>query len=448
MLSTTGSHIYFKAISLIASASNSVRHGLSCVLCESVCDRTETLMLRKDNTSRKILLEIIITWIQTPDPNLDVQYELNMACLRTIIKLLDRLQLDSPEAANDLGPPLEPPKPSMQYSKEHRLYKDLMARQKDKSTDAVQHIFVSTDLSSDPHDPVYFMLRSNKIDVEALDLELLMYHMFKLLLSPEYQDAYVEMVVDCTDLTSISELPIPWKMSRTHILNPNMLTQKYLRRLQFLFWQSKDISDLLPHVPATVIESPALNDPLSLEKEPSNLFAEVTMKIDQNRVPINLTIGITHRRITSIRAVNVSPEIACKSTDIILLADFHVFRGWLVNAFSTKDKNDAWVYVLVSNNGQACKIGCTRRTPELRLTEWRRKHTLKEFKLVYSIAVNVNVMFDVEREAHHQILNYADKIEGRCPDCPIEHREEFVFKPGFSWINARDAVENAKKIVG
>ncbi|THV03328.1 hypothetical protein K435DRAFT_835905 [Dendrothele bispora CBS 962.96] len=260
----------------------------------------------------------------------------------------------------DLGPPLEPPKPSMQYSKEHRLYKDLMARHEGKSTDAVQHIFVSTGLSSDPHDPVYFVLRFNKIDVEALDLELLMYHMFKLLLSPEYQDAYVEIVVDCTDLTSISELPIPWvkvaiefipadirsKMLRTHFLNPNTLTQKYLRRMynissgNFFFGEVKtwsSISDLLPHVPATVIESPALNDPLSLEKEPSDLFAEVTMKIDQNRVPVNLTIGITHIRITSIRAVNVSPGIACKSTDIILLADvsdvYNVQTGQETNEF-------------------------------------------------------------------------------------------------------------------
>ncbi|THU90462.1 hypothetical protein K435DRAFT_801984 [Dendrothele bispora CBS 962.96] len=81
------------------------------------------------------------------EPNLDVQYDLNMACIRTIIKL-NQLQLGSPEAANNLSPPLEPPKPSMQYSKEHRLYKDLMTRQKGKSTDADQHIFVRTDLSS------------------------------------------------------------------------------------------------------------------------------------------------------------------------------------------------------------------------------------------------------------------------------------------------------------
>ncbi|THU91857.1 hypothetical protein K435DRAFT_800937 [Dendrothele bispora CBS 962.96] len=98
----------------------------------------------------------------------------------------------------------------------------------------------------------------------------------------------------------------------------------FVRHGNFFFGEVKtwsSISDLLHRVLATVINSPALNDPLSLEKEPSDLFAEFTMKIGQNRVPVNLTIGITHIRITSLRAVNVSPGIACKSTDIILLAD-------------------------------------------------------------------------------------------------------------------------------
>jgi len=67
----------------------------------------------------------------------------------------------------------------------------------------------------------------------------------QLLEAPEYEDLYVELIVDCTDLTPISELPIPWvkaaielipadfrsKILRTHFLNPNTLTQKYLRRL-------------------------------------------------------------------------------------------------------------------------------------------------------------------------------------------------------------------------
>ncbi|KAG5638079.1 hypothetical protein H0H81_001929 [Sphagnurus paluster] len=68
-----------------------------CVMCEIVCDRTNTLAVRKDSNARRDILNIIIGWIQ---PRTDgkgelpaVQNELNMACLRTAVKLLDRLQL-------------------------------------------------------------------------------------------------------------------------------------------------------------------------------------------------------------------------------------------------------------------------------------------------------------------------------------------------------------------
>ncbi|KAF5371189.1 hypothetical protein D9758_004214 [Tetrapyrgos nigripes] len=278
----------------------------------------------------------------------------------------------------DLGPPIEAPRLSMLTSQEHRDYLDLMARFESKSTDPVQNIYFEVRPPTDTNDTGYFVCRFNRIDVEALDIELLMYHMFKLSRSQKYKDAYCEIIVDCTDFTSVSEMPIPWvkyavelipsdfrsKILRTHFLNPNTLAQKYLRRLynissgkaSFLLstdsselkiiqvmcffgevktWSS--IADLLPHVPASVIESPALSEALSLEKESSDLFADVTMKIDQNRVPVNFTVGATHIRITSVRAVNISPGVACKSTDIVLLADvsdvYNVQTGHEANEF-------------------------------------------------------------------------------------------------------------------
>ncbi|THU90392.1 GXGXG-domain-containing protein [Dendrothele bispora CBS 962.96] len=166
-------------------------------------------------------------------------------------------------------------------------------------------------------------------------------------------------------------------------------------------------------------------------------------------------LASVRERITRQQTETLSPQGTCqrpkatstaKYTHILMV--FHVFRDWLVSTFSAKHETGAWVYVLVSNNGKACKIGCTRRTPELRLSEWRRKHKSKGFRLVYSVQVSENNMFDIEHEAHQQILKYADKIEGPCPDCPIEHREEFVFKPGFDSKNACDVVDTAKELVG
>lgn len=36
-----------------------------CVMCESVCNRTDTLTLRKDSSARHGILDIIIEWIKT-----------------------------------------------------------------------------------------------------------------------------------------------------------------------------------------------------------------------------------------------------------------------------------------------------------------------------------------------------------------------------------------------
>lgn len=36
-----------------------------CVMCESVCDRTDTLTLRKDSSARHGILDIIMEWIKT-----------------------------------------------------------------------------------------------------------------------------------------------------------------------------------------------------------------------------------------------------------------------------------------------------------------------------------------------------------------------------------------------
>lgn len=37
-----------------------------CGLCDSVCERTDTLTLRKDDVSRNIVLDTIMSWFQDP----------------------------------------------------------------------------------------------------------------------------------------------------------------------------------------------------------------------------------------------------------------------------------------------------------------------------------------------------------------------------------------------
>lgn len=37
-----------------------------CVLCDAVCDRTDTLTLRKDSGARQKILDLVMEWMQTP----------------------------------------------------------------------------------------------------------------------------------------------------------------------------------------------------------------------------------------------------------------------------------------------------------------------------------------------------------------------------------------------
>ncbi|GAW06426.1 ras gtpase activator [Lentinula edodes] len=242
----------------------------------------------------------------------------------------------------DLGPPIDVPKASVLDRKDHREYKELMSRYADRTTDSVQEVYCETVPPSESGGLVYHVFRLSKINVEALDMDFFMYHFFKLLSSPRYEGYDIEIIVDCTNFTSVSELPLRWlkfcaevfpsdlrmMIVRTHILNPNSLMQKFLRRVynvcagigiagELRAWSS--IAELIPHIPTSVIESPPLKYPLSLEQEQSDLFTDV--KLISGSLP----------------TLNISPGLACKSAEIVLLADvsdvYNVQTGLETNEF-------------------------------------------------------------------------------------------------------------------
>ncbi|KAJ6532260.1 hypothetical protein DFH09DRAFT_1370329 [Mycena vulgaris] len=240
----------------------------------------------------------------------------------------------------ELGTPLDIPKLSSASSHEHRDYTELMARHTHRNTESVKGIFLETDTPMDK--PAVFLFCLSKIDVEALDIELLMYHIFKTLALPTYQNRNFDVVLDCTAFTGISELPLQWlkfcaelipfdirtRFETTHILNSNTLTQKYMRRLYnfaagtpfcSVIRAHSSVIDLLAHVPRSAVEK--LVYPSALESEVGEQFSDISMRLQQMRFPIILLVGETHVRITSVRAQPISPGLSCKSTEIIPLTD-------------------------------------------------------------------------------------------------------------------------------
>ncbi|KAJ6587786.1 hypothetical protein B0H10DRAFT_2233906 [Mycena sp. CBHHK59/15] len=240
----------------------------------------------------------------------------------------------------ELGTPLDIPRLSSASSHEHRDYMDLMSRHAHRGTETVKGIFLETDTPMD--EPAVFLLCLSKIDVEALDIELLMFHIFKTLALPAYQNRSFDVVLDCTAFTGISELPLQWlkfcaelipydirtRFSTTHILNSNTLTQKYMRRLYnfaagtpfcSVIRAYSSVVDLVAQVPQSAVAK--LLYPLALESEVGEQFSDISMRLQQMRFPIVLLVGESHIRITSVRAQSISPGLSCKSTEIIPLMD-------------------------------------------------------------------------------------------------------------------------------
>ncbi|KAJ6460124.1 hypothetical protein C8R47DRAFT_1161242 [Mycena vitilis] len=240
----------------------------------------------------------------------------------------------------ELGTPLDIPKLSSASSQQHRDYLDLMNRHLHRSTESVKNIFLETNTPADQ--TAVFLFCLSKIDVEALDIELLMYHIFQTLALPIYQDRTFDVVLDCTAFTGISELPLQWlkfcaelipydirtRFMTTHILNSNTLTQKYMRRLYnfaagtpfcSLIKAHSSVTELLTQVPQSAVAK--LVYPSELESEVGEQFADISMRLQQMRFPIILLVGESHVRITSVRAQPISPGLSCKSTEIIPLSD-------------------------------------------------------------------------------------------------------------------------------
>ncbi|PCH40763.1 hypothetical protein WOLCODRAFT_88808 [Wolfiporia cocos MD-104 SS10] len=210
----------------------------------------------------------------------------------------------------ELGQPLEGPRLPAVSSQEHREYLDLMARHKYRDTSPVQSLFVDAPTIS-TEDRAIFVLSASRVDVEVLDIELLLYYIFKILTSPNNADRDFDFVVDFTSFTLASQLPVQWvkfayevipsdiraRFRTMHILSPNFLALKYLRRLYNL---------------STV----------DLEHEDCTAFNEINMRhAHPMRVPITLEVAQGHLRITTVKALPIGGTLSCRATEIIPLSD-------------------------------------------------------------------------------------------------------------------------------
>ncbi|CAK5277391.1 unnamed protein product [Mycena citricolor] len=270
----------------------------------------------------------------------------------------------------ELGTPLDTPKLSSASSADHRDYIDLMARHVHKNVEPVKHLFLETD--GPPTGTAVFVLLLSKIDVEALDIELLMYHIFKTLELPIYDDRMFDIVLDCTAFTGISELPLQYlkfcielipsdiraRFRTAHILNCNTLTQKYMRRLYNFaagvplcssIRTYSSVAELVGQVSGDITDK--LRTAVALESEACESFTDATIRLQQVRFPIKLLVSETHVRLTSVRAQPISPRLSCSATEIIPLADVSdVYNVSSTPGSGTQDVNEFIIRRLQAGN--------------------------------------------------------------------------------------------------
>lgn len=268
----------------------------------------------------------------------------------------------------EIGPPIDLPKLSNSASYEHAEYLDLLDRHRSRNTEAVHGIFFET---TTPRDPVaIFVLSMRKINIEVLDIDLLMYHIFKTLTSRQNVNRNFEIVFDYTFFEASCEVPIQWlkyclelipkdirqRFQHARILNLNQLAQRYLRRIyngatdlasSSIIKVYSSIAELKEDTSDAAIAS--LDSIAKLEQENFIEFKDVSLRQSaQMRAVVDLKIGETHIRMISVKAQAISPEVSCKTTDIIAFTDisdvYNVFTGHDPFEFIVRKRHSVTLY--------------------------------------------------------------------------------------------------------
>ncbi|KAF8592239.1 hypothetical protein K439DRAFT_1626245 [Ramaria rubella] len=240
----------------------------------------------------------------------------------------------------DMGAAMESPVLTDKPSSQHQAFRAFMTKNGNRNTDPVRDIFQSTMLLQDQR--AVFILTLSKINVETVDLELLMCHIFKTLKDKRAFEQPFDVIIDCTAFTSASEVPISWcklclehmpldlrqRFDTAYILNSNPAAQKFLRKLYHVCSNVKfassvvavsSIAELATHV------HPGSLTPMSftttLESETYSSYHCHQHIRNLLKIPIFMQVGISHIRLTSVKTQYVYPNLACKTVEIVPLVD-------------------------------------------------------------------------------------------------------------------------------
>ncbi|KAF8524568.1 hypothetical protein BU17DRAFT_84597 [Hysterangium stoloniferum] len=248
---------------------------------------------------------------------------------------------------------------------QHAIFRALMVKHGHRNMDSVREIFQSA-MASTVQRPT-FVLTLRKINAETVDYDLLMCHVFKTVKErTAYQERFA-VIVDCTGFTAKSDIPISWcklfaeyapsdlrqNFEDIYIVNPNIAARSFLRKIYYVFAEAKfvsnvtavsSIADLTSHFHPGLGAS--LMYAMSLETEGSSVHRCQQHSRDQLRIPITMTIGESHIRLTSEKPQVMYPTLSCLTVEIIEFVD-------IKDIAAVNPRSDATEFLIrrLSNNG-------------------------------------------------------------------------------------------------
>ncbi|KAF8577060.1 hypothetical protein K439DRAFT_586493 [Ramaria rubella] len=236
----------------------------------------------------------------------------------------------------DLGPSVDAPIPAVAPAAANFPFRNFMSQNARRNTEPVRDIFYACE-----DRPDVFVFQMQAINVEIVDLELLLYHIYQL--SLDYLSSLKDCVwvLDCTGCTTVSELLLDWlqrlialmpsdmlqKIQTTYILNTNALAQSFFRKFFCLtsgshffrkFCPVASVSELFRHIlhSETIAKSPAG----LLETEQFQTFENVYQRYVPNaRTAVTLEVRESHLRITSLKPQALTPEFLCRIVEVVPL---------------------------------------------------------------------------------------------------------------------------------
>ncbi|KAI8053543.1 hypothetical protein BDF21DRAFT_441145 [Thamnidium elegans] len=293
-------------------------------------------------------------------------------------KTLDRLST----LLAQLGRPSEIPNSELTYARNYAItnsnhyYSEFMRRNgyRDLSVISAQNLFYLGSTSKGGR-PVFYMI-SRSIDADAMDFELLVYYMLRVM-EPHLNNPF-ELLFDTTGFCSTRAIPIHWLtqffqlvfsemndyLVSLHLYNPNTYLQKYIRKLPRVIINklvkrthfSTSLGELSEHIALSEIRLP--KETVDLEKEASVTIYPVTRITNiRSSIAVTVKIGPEHMQVITMKKQEILYNLNSILRDVYHIADLDD----MIALPSSKPENGGEISIKYDRGKSTMVLSSTKR---------------------------------------------------------------------------------------